>query len=145
MTRSFNAPREIVYEAMTDVKHIPNWWGPAKYSLVVCESDLRVGGEWRFVERAEDGGEHPFKGEWKELDPPRRFAFTQIYDVPPFDDKSVLITIVLTEEDGRTLMTETMTFDSKQDRDGMLQSGMEGGASESLDRLDALVTKLAGR
>lgn len=151
MTYTFDAPRALVYEAMTEVEHIRNWWGPRRYALIVAESDLRVGGAWRFVERTEDGGgndcgvEHPFKGEWRELSPPERISFTQIYDVPPFNESAVLITIVLTETTGKTLMTETMTFDSKEARDGMLQSGMEGGAQESMERLTDLLEQLKAR
>jgi uncharacterized protein YndB with AHSA1/START domain len=144
-TRTFNAPRDIVYRAMTEAEHIRNWWGRRGSSLSVCDSDLRVGGAWRFVERSADGSEHPFKGEWLVLDQPGRFAFTQIYDVAPINESAVLVTIELTENAGKTLMTETLTFDSKEDRDGMLQAGMEGGASESLDRLDEVLAKLKSR
>ena len=145
MTYTFNAPRALVYEAMTEVKHIRNWWGPAKYELAVAESDLRVGGAWRFVERAEECGEHPFKGEWRELEPPERIALTQIYDVAPFNESVVLITILLTEQAGKTLMTETMSFDSGEARDEMLQSGIESGAQESMERLAELLERLKSR
>jgi uncharacterized protein YndB with AHSA1/START domain len=145
MTRTFNAPRALVFEAMTKPEHVQKWWGPRGSTLSTCEIDLRVGGAWRFVERGADGHEHPFKGEWREIAPPQRLVFTQIYDVEPFSDKEVLVTVVLTEQDGETLMTETISFKSKEDRDGMLQSGMESGASESLDRLAELLEQLKDR
>ncbi len=136
MTRTFDAPRDLVFEAFVKPEHIRNWWGPRGTVLTRCEMDVRVGGEWRFTERAQDGSEHPFKGEFREIARPERLVFTQIYDVEPYADKAALITIVLTEQDGRTLMHETLSFDSTEDRNGMLQSGMEGGATESLERLN---------
>jgi uncharacterized protein YndB with AHSA1/START domain len=142
MTRSFRARRRLVFEAMTKREHIPNWWGPRGSTLATCESDLRVGGAWRFVERGADGSLHPFNGEWRDVTPPERLALTQIYDVEPFADKEVLVTVVLSERDGETLMTNTMSFASKEDRDGMLVSGMERGAGESYDRLDELLARL---
>ena len=145
MTRSFNAPRALVFEAMTKPEHVQKWWGLRGSTLSKCEIDLRVGGAWRFVERAADGNEHPFKGEWREIAPPDRLVFTQIYDVEPFSDKEVLVTVVLTKQDGETLMTETLSFKSKEDRDWMVQSGMEPGASESLDRLAELLEQLKAR
>ncbi len=145
MTRRFNAPRALVFEALSKCEHVQKWWGPRGSTLSTCEIDLQVGGAWRFVERGKDGNEHPFKGEYRGIAPPERLVFTQIYDVEPFSDKEVLVTVVLTEQDGETLMTETLSFKSKEDRDWMVQSGMEPGASESLDRLAELLEQLEAR
>jgi len=136
MTRTFDVARDLVFEAFIRPEHVQHWWGPRGLSVSTCEMDVRVGGAWRFVERGQGAAEHPFKGEFREVAPPERLVFTQIYDVEPFADKEVLVTIVLTEQDGNTLMTETLSFDSIENRDGMLQSGMEGGATESLGRLN---------
>lgn len=137
MTRSFRAPRELVWRAWTDPQHVRQWWGREGSTLTVCEIDLRVGGEWRYVERQADGSEYPFKGVYREIVPPERLVSTFIFDMEPFSEKANVDTLTLEEIDGGTRITTHTQFASKEDRDAMVESGMEDGANESMDRLDA--------
>lgn len=145
MVRDFNAPRELVFAAMTQPEHIKEWFGCGMTEMVSCEFDFRVGGTYRFVTRDPESGEiFPFKGEIREIDAPHRFVQTQIFDIEPFNSDAAEITIVLDDlGDGRTRMTETLRMPSKEARDGMLMSGMEHGAGKSLDRLEELAIGLA--
>ena len=139
MTREFNAPRELVFEAHSKCEHLDRWWGPRKYSLAVCEMDFRPGGNYRFVHRGPDGvEEHGFSGEYREIVPPERIVWTFEWEGMP----GHISVETLTLEDlgsGRTKLTAHSLFDSVEDRDGMLQSGMETGAAESWDRLQELL------
>src|SRR5919106_4701436 len=107
MTRVFNAPRDLVFEAMTKPEHVKKWWGclGQGYSVPVCEIDLRVGGAWRFVNR-HPKGEAAFHGEYREITPPSRLVFTEIFE--EFPDTVSVVTTELTEEDGKTRMTATV-------------------------------------
>jgi uncharacterized protein YndB with AHSA1/START domain len=136
ITRSFDAPRELVFEALTSPEHIPHWYGMRGSTLPVCDVDLTVGGRYRFVERSADGTDHPFSGEFREIAPPGRIVYTWVYDVAPFNEHPTVITVVLDEQDGRTAMTCITTCDSKETRDMIVDSGMEHGARQSYDRLD---------
>jgi uncharacterized protein YndB with AHSA1/START domain len=141
MSRTFQAPRELVYEACTQARHMAHWWGPRGFTLPVCEMDVRPGGAYRFVQRGPDGGEHPFHGEFREVQPPVRLVLTQIYD--PYPESEVLVSINFEDlGGGRTRLDQHMQFDSVESRDGMLQSGMEHGARESMDRLSELLASL---
>jgi uncharacterized protein YndB with AHSA1/START domain len=143
LTREFEAPRELVWKAMTTPELIKQWWGWRTSRLVVCEIDLRVGGAWRYVSRAEDGTDHPFKGVFKEIVAPERIAQTWCYDVPPINEKESLETMTLIEKDGRTIMTTLVKHENKVNRDGHIHSGMEKGAGETMDRLEELLAKMA--
>ena len=114
-----------------------HWWGRTGSTLPVCEVDLRPGGAWRFVERQSDGNEYAFRGEYREVVPPERLVYTFEFEGMP--GQVVLETLTFEEQDGKTLLTDHARFDSVEDRDGMLQSGMEAGAAESLDRLEELL------
>lgn len=133
MTRAFDAPRELVWEAWTSPEHVPNWMlGPEGWSMPVCEIDLRVGGEWRFVWRKDDGSQMEMRGVYREVVPPERLVNTESWG----DDwPETLNTLVLREEAGRTVMTETLVYPSKGARDRALETGMKDGASMSYDRL----------
>ncbi len=144
VTRTFDAPRSLVFEAFVRCEHLSNWWGPRGFTLVECEIDLRPGGAYRFVQTAPDGGVHPFKGVWREINPPERLVFTQIYDVEPYSIHESVVTNVLTEQDGRTALTQHLQFSSKEARDWMVASGMEWGMTQSLERLDELLVELRG-
>ena len=143
LEREFNAPRDLVFEAMSKPEYITQWWGPRGSTLTKCELDFRVGGTWNFVERGSDGTEHPFKGVYKEIAPPERVTWTFIYDVPPFDQFEAVETVTLTEIEGRTKLSVDSVHGSKEARDGHVQSGMEKGAAETYDRLEELLAKLA--
>ena len=143
LSRVLNAPRVRVFEAWTQPEHVRQWWGQKDSTMVVCEIDLRVGGAWRFVEHAADGNEYPFRGEYNEVTPPERLVHTFIFDVEPFNARPAIVTVTFEELGGQTRVTETMLFETVEDRDGMVQSGMETGAAESYDRLDALLMRLS--
>lgn len=140
MTRAFEAPRELVFEAWTRPEHVKRWWGGCnETSLPLCEIDLRVGGAYRYVMLGPDGERYPFKGVYREIVPPERLVHTFVFDVEPYSGSEAIITVTFEERDGMTVMTETILHPSKEARDGHLQSGMEAGAASSLDRLAELL------
>jgi uncharacterized protein YndB with AHSA1/START domain len=141
LTRLFDAPRHLVFAALTKPQHVKKWWGQLGdgYSVPVCEIDLRVGGRWRFVNR-HPKGEAAFHGEYREITPPSRLVFTEIYEA--FPDTVTVVTTHLTDEDGKTRMTATVHYPSKEVRDGVMQTGMSTGAGISYDRLEDLVARL---
>lgn len=141
MTRLFNAPRELVFEVMSKPEHVRRWWGNLGpgYSVPVCEIDLRVGGKWRFV-NAHPNGEAGFHGVYREIDAPGRLVFTEIFD--PFPDAESVVAAVLTEEGGKTRLTATCTYPSKEVRDMVKSTGMENGAAASYNRLEDLIQEL---
>ena len=141
MTRLFDAPRHLVFEAMTRPEHVRRWWGCLGdgYSVPVCEIDLRPGGRWRFVNR-HPKGEAAFHGEYREVDPPGRVVFTEIFE--DFPDVVSVVTAELVEESGRTRLTATVRYPSKDVRDMVIATGMSRGAGISYDRLEDLVAEL---
>ncbi|HEV2034449.1 MAG TPA: SRPBCC family protein [Candidatus Dormibacteraeota bacterium] len=144
MTRVFNAPRELVFEAYTKPEHVRNWWGPRSSTSVVFEAEVRPGGKWRYVILDRDGHEVPFTGVYQEVTPPERLVYTETYDVEPFNlGDPALNTATFTEEAGRTLVSVTTVYPSKEVRDYVLTTGMEGGAAESYDRLEELLIELS--
>ncbi len=140
MDRVFNAPRELVFKAYTDPDLIPKWWGPRKYTTTVDKLDVKVGGAWRFVQRDADGNVYAFNGEYREIAPPERLSYTFEFEGLP--GHVLLETVTFEEQGGQTKVTVTSLFASAEDRDGMLQSGMEQGATESQDRLAELLATL---
>ena len=143
MTRLFDAPRDLVFEAMTRPEHVKRWWGilDQRYSVPVCEIDLRPGGKWRFVGHG-PMGDVSFYGTYREIAPPDRLVFTEIYE--PFPDAESVVSASFTEEDGKTRMTVTCEYSSPAVRDMVVNSGMERGAAISYDRLDEVALELAG-
>jgi uncharacterized protein YndB with AHSA1/START domain len=141
MTRLFNAPRELVFEVMSKPEHVKRWWGQLGegYSVPVCEIDLRVGGKWRFVNRHPQG-EVCFYGEYREISPPGRIVFTEIFEQYP--DVVSVVTTELTQEGKKTRMTATVKYPSQEVRDLVIGTGMEHGAGISYDRLEDLVHEL---
>ena len=141
LTRLFDAPRHLVFEAMTKPEHIRRWWGilDDQHSVPVCEIDLRPGGAWRFVGRGPKG-EYGFHGVYREIAPPDRVVFTEIYD--PFPDVVSVVTSIFTEENGKTRLTVTCLYPSVEVRDMVLQTGMTRGAGISYDRLEEVVAEL---
>jgi uncharacterized protein YndB with AHSA1/START domain len=132
MTRVLDAPRDLVFEAHSSCEHMTKWWGPRKYEVADCEMDFRDGGEWRIVHRA-PGEEHGFHGEFREIVRPERITWTFEYEGMP--GHVSVQTVTFDEQDGKTTLTATASFDTVEERDAMLESGMEGGAAESMDRL----------
>jgi len=141
MTRLFDAPRRLVFDAMSKPEHVRRWWGQLGegYSVPVCEIDFRPGGAWRFVNR-HPKGEAAFHGVYREINPPERVVFTEIFEL--FPDVESVITSVLTEEGSKTRLTATCLYPSKDVRDMVINSGMARGAGISYDRLEDLVREL---
>lgn len=131
MHRRIDAPRALVFEAHTKREHLVHWWGMSPLS--VCDVDLRPGGAWRFVERNEQGEVFAFHGEYREISPPERLVYTFEYEGMP--GHVSVETLTFEEQDGTTLLTGLTLFDSREDRDAMIESGMEDGANISYDRL----------
>jgi len=140
LTRQFNAPRELVWDAWTKPEHVQKWWGCSESEMTVCEIDLRVNGAWRYVIQMPDGGEFGFNGVFREVTLHERLAHTNIYE--PMPQYPSLVTVVLEERDGKTFMTQTTRHETTQARDGHLQSGVENGSRQSLDRLEEYVASL---
>jgi uncharacterized protein YndB with AHSA1/START domain len=142
MTRLFDAPRALVFEAMTKPEHIRQWWGNLGdgYSVPVCEVDLRLGGKWRFTNRTPKGELATFYGEYREVAPPERVVFTEIFE--PFPDAESVVTALLTEEGGKTRLTATVAYPSREVRDMVQATGMERGAALSYDRLEEVARGL---
>ena len=139
ITRSFDAPRELVYKAFTDPDAVRRWWGMGPDETVVDQLEARAGGRWRFVQRSQDGSEHGFHGVYHEASAPERLVYTFEWEGMP--GHVLLETITFEEQDGKTHMTDSSVFQSVADRDGMLQSGMETGAAESYRRLDEYLAR----
>ena len=144
LTRLFDAPRHLVFEAMSKPEHIKRWWGNLGdgYSVPLCEVDLRVGGKWRFINRHPQG-DAEFYGLYREINAPERIVFTEVY--APFPDAESIVTAVLTVEGGKTRLIATSKYPSKEVRDLVLGTGMERGAALSYDRLDEVAMELAAR
>jgi uncharacterized protein YndB with AHSA1/START domain len=141
MTRVFDAPRELVFEAHTTPEHVRRWWGKHGTTLPVCEMDFRPGGAYRFVQREAGGAEHGFRGEYRDIVPPERLVYTFEYEGMP--GHIAVETLTFEETDGKTTMTSRMIFDTTGERDGALKSGMENGAAQTMDRLAAYLELIA--
>ncbi|TME61017.1 MAG: ATPase [Chloroflexi bacterium] len=140
ITREFDAPRDVVFKAMTDPNLIPRWWGPRGYTTIVEKMDVRPGGKYRFLHRTTGGEESAFRGEYREVVAPERIV--QTFEWEPMAGHISVETATFTEQDGRTLLTTRSVFASKEDRDGMIQSGMEKGLRETHDRFAELLVDL---
>jgi len=137
MTRVFDAPRSMVFDAFSKPELLKRWFGPRGWSLVVCDVDLRVGGGFRFVMRGPDGREMGMRGVYREIVPPERSVHTESFDDFPGESQ---VTAVLVERGGKTTLTATVLYPSQEVRDAVIQSGMEHGAAESYDKLAELLT-----
>ena len=134
MTRVFDAPRRLVWEAWTSPEHLPQWMlGPSGWTMPVCEIDLRPGGAWHFVWRHADGRAMAMRGVSREVVPPERLVSTESWGG---DWPETINTLVLTEEEGKTTITQTVLYPSKEARDAALGTGMKAGVSLSFGRLD---------
>jgi len=141
ITRVFNAPRFLVFEAWTNPKHVPRWMlGPEGWTMPVCEIDLRPGGAWHFVWRRANGTQMEMRGEYREIVPPERLVSTEAWGG---DWPETLNTLVFAEENGKTTMTQTILYASKEARDAALQTGMKDGAAQSYDRLEEYLRTVA--
>ncbi len=133
MTRIFDAPRNLVFDALTKPELLKRWYGERGLSLVVCEVDLRIGGDWRFVTRRPDGKEIGQRGVYREIVWPERIVNTESWE--DWNPGESLITVVLDEQGGRTTFTSTLLFPSQEVRDLLIKAGMTSGAAETYERL----------
>ena len=141
VTRVIDAPRNVVFDAWTNPKHLPKWLlGPEEWTMPVCEVDLRPGGAWRFVWRKSDGTEMAMHGTYREIERPGRLVSTESWG-PEWPE--TVNTLVLTEAEGQTTLTMTIRYPSKEAREAALKTGMKDGMDQSFGRLDELVEKLA--
>jgi uncharacterized protein YndB with AHSA1/START domain len=138
--RVVDAPRALVFEAFTKCEHLKRWMGPCTLTMVSCETDLRVGGRYRFVFRAPDSSEVGFSGEFKEIVRPERVVRTFVFE--PMPDAAALETLELEEHDGKTTIKTTTVHKTVENRDGHVQSGVDKGMAEGYARLDELLAGL---
>jgi uncharacterized protein YndB with AHSA1/START domain len=143
LTRTFDAPRKLVWEAMTKPEHVRRWYCCAVLTFVVCEIDLRVGGAYRYTMRTPEGVDHTMTGVYREILAPERVVATERYETTGFTSPDALVTMTLTEQDGRTRLQSVILHANKESRDGHLNAGMENGARESFDRLADLLASLS--
>lgn len=144
MTRVLDAPRQLVFEAYTKPELLKRWLGVHNgWTLAVCEIDLRVGGAYRYVWRGPNGEEMGMGGTYREITPPERIVSTEKFDQSWYPGEAVG-TVVLVEQAGRTTLTLTVRYDSKEARDAVLQSPMEQGMAAGFDKLAEVLATLAG-
>jgi uncharacterized protein YndB with AHSA1/START domain len=135
LTRVFDAPRALVFEAWTRPEHVKQWYGCKISTLRNCEIDLRVGGSYRYTMRAPDGVDHTMTGVYRGSAPPESCVYTERYITHGFQSNEAVVTVTFTERDGRTTLTSTVRHQSAADRDGHLNSGVETGAAQVFDGL----------
>jgi uncharacterized protein YndB with AHSA1/START domain len=139
LTRDFNAPRRLVFDAFTKPELVKQWLlGPPGWSMPVCEIDLKVGGAYRYVWRQDsDGAEMGMGGVFREIVPQERVVCTEVFDEAWYPGEA-RNTLLLSEQGGKTTMTTTLLYQSREARDAVLKSGMEKGVAASYDRLAEL-------
>ena len=137
MERTFAAPPRRVFEAYSDPAQVARWWGQRSSTTTVEANDVRPGGAWRFVQRDPEGNAYEFFGEYLEVVPNEKIVYT--FEFAGFPGHVVTDTITLVPEGSGTRLIATSRYASKEDLDGMISSGMEGGANESWDRLAELI------
>jgi uncharacterized protein YndB with AHSA1/START domain len=143
ITREFAAPKHLVYRACTEPELIRRWWSGERGEVTSIEVDLRVGGRWRYVMTAHGGFEVAFHGEYQEIVPNERVVNTEAYEgIPNPDEQAATSTSTFTEHDGRTTMTILVQHKNKENRDMHINSGMESGMQEAMDKLEQLAVSL---
>jgi uncharacterized protein YndB with AHSA1/START domain len=143
ITREFDAPKHLVYKAWTTPELVSQWWPGRRGEMKSAEIDLRVGGTWRYVMEASGGYEVGFHGEFREIVPNERIVNTEVYEgIPGGDDDPAVNLVTFTEVDGRTTLDLLTRVSSKEIRDMIIDSGMEGGMQEGMDILEELAISL---
>lgn len=143
ITREFDAPRELVFRVITDPELLPQWWGPRYLSTLVDKMEVRSGGQWRYIQRDEQGNEYGFHGVYHEVLAPERIIDTFEFEGLPETGHVAMETMKLEAlPGGRTRLTTQSVYQSIIDRDAVLQSGMESGLIDTYNRLDDLLEKL---
>jgi uncharacterized protein YndB with AHSA1/START domain len=140
ITREFDAPKHLVYEAFTTPELVKRWWNAKRGEVTVAEIDLRIGGKWRYAMVTDGGFEVAFHGEYREIVPNERIVSTEIYEGYP--DEEAVNTATFTEMDGRTTLTILVEHTSKEARDAHIESGMEAGLQDALDLLEQVAVSL---
>jgi uncharacterized protein YndB with AHSA1/START domain len=140
ITREFDAPKHLVYEAWTTPELVKRWWSGHRGAMTIAEIDLRVGGMWRYVMMATGGYEVAFHGEFREIVPNERIVTTEVYEAMP--EGEALNTVTFTELDGRTTVTLLSELPTKEVRDMVIESGMELGMQEQMDVLEQVAISL---
>jgi uncharacterized protein YndB with AHSA1/START domain len=140
ITREFNAPKHLVYEAWTTPELVKQWWSAKRGEVTVAEIDLRVGGTWRYVMIADGGMEVGFHGEFREIVPNERIVSTEVYE--GFPEGEALNTLTLKENEGRTTLSILVQHSSKEHRDAHINSGMEAGMQDAMDLLEQVAVSL---
>lgn len=143
ITREFDAPRHLVYRAYTTPELVSRWWPGKRGEMQSCEIDLRVGGQWRYVMRTPDGHEVAFHGEFSEIVENVRLANTEVYEGAPPGTAPALNIVTFEERDGRTTLTILMRVESREVRDMIIATGMEGGMQEGMDLLEQIARELS--
>ncbi len=141
ITREFDAPPHHVYKAYTTPELIKRWWSGERGEVTLAEVDLRVGGQWRYVMIAHGGFEVGFHGEFREIVPNERLVLTEIYEGMP--DGVAVTVVTFTENCGRTILTTLVQHTSQEHRDIHINSGMEGGMQEAMDKLEVVANGFA--
>lgn len=142
MERVFDAPRELLWKAHTDPTMIPKWWGMENTTTIVDKLDVQEGGEWRYIHKGEKGEEYAFHGVFKELKEPEYITWT--FNFEPIGPGHELTETMRFEEvdEGKTKLVTTSHYNTLEDLEGMLKSGMEGGADQTWNRLNELVSSM---
>jgi uncharacterized protein YndB with AHSA1/START domain len=146
VTREFDAPRHLVYQAWTTPELVKRWWSAKRGEVTVAEIDLHVGGRWRYVSRTDNGMEVAFHGEYREIVPGERIVSTEVFEGAPVEDPEAAATVntlTLTETEGRTTLEILVETPSKEVRDAIIESGMEAGLQDALDLLEEAARSLA--
>jgi uncharacterized protein YndB with AHSA1/START domain len=142
IVREFDAPKHLVYKAYTTPELVSRWWPGKRGEMQSCEIDLRVGGQWRHVMRTPDGFEVAFHGEYSEIVENERLANTEVYEGAPPGVAPALNIVTFEETDGRTTLTMLTRLESREVRDMIIDSGMEGGMQEGMDLLEQVAQSL---
>lgn len=143
ITREFDAPRHLVYRAFTEPELVSRWWTAKRGQMKVAEIDLRVGGKWRYAAVTSEGFEVAFHGEYREIVPNERLVSTEIYEIPNQGDSPPTVnTSTFVEVDGRTTVTIVVQCESREQRDIIIESGMETGMQDALDLLEEVAVSL---
>jgi uncharacterized protein YndB with AHSA1/START domain len=145
ITRTFDAPAHLVYRAYTEPDLVKRWWSGERGEVTSVEADLREGGAWRYVMVANEGFEVAFHGTYREIVPNERIVSTELYEGVPdvTEDDATVNTMTFTEVDGRTTLTTLVECHTREVRDAIIESGMEGGMQEAFDRLEQVARSLS--
>ena len=142
ITREFDAPPHLVYRAWTEPELIERWWSGKRGKVTSVEVDLRVGGRWRYVMVANEGFEVAFHGDFLEIVPNERVVSTEVYEAAGGDEGAPVVTTTFEDAGGRTILTQLTECHTREVRDAIIDSGMEGGMQEAMDALEEVAISL---